>query len=138
MTLALRHPGRYRSLSAFAPIVAPSQVPWGEKAFARYLGDDRARWRAHDACALLADGARFDGEILVDQGRADKFLAPQLQPERLDAACKAAAQPLRCVCRCYDHSYGLQSFVQDHWAHEQAWQPLMRCGRASMPGKGLL
>jgi S-formylglutathione hydrolase len=119
LTLALRHPGRYRSLSAFAPIVAPGEVPWGEKAFSRYLGDERARWRAHDACALLADGARFDGEILVDQGRDDKFLASQLQPERLDAACKSAGQrlTLRLHDR-YDHSYWfIQSLIEDHLRH---------------------
>ena len=86
LVLALRHPGRYRSVSAFSPIVAPSHVPWGEKALDAYLGPDRATWRDWDACALIAD-ARERLPLLVDQGDADEFLATQLQPERLRAAC---------------------------------------------------
>lgn len=119
LTLALKHPGRYRSCSAFAPIVAPSQVPWGRKAFPRYLGDDPVAWAAHDACALIAAGHRFDGTLLVDQGEADRFLASQLQPEHLEAACTAAGQPLRLRRHAgYDHSYWfIQSFIEDHLAH---------------------
>jgi S-formylglutathione hydrolase len=122
LTIALKHPGRYRSLSAFAPIVAPTQVPWGHKAFSRYLGDDRTTWATHDACALIATGHRFDGEILVDQGEADKFLANQLQPERLEAACAAAGQPLRLRRHVgYDHSYWfIQSYVEEHLQHHAA------------------
>jgi S-formylglutathione hydrolase len=122
LTLALRHPGRYKSCSAFAPIVAPSQVPWGQKAFPRYLGEDRAAWAAHDACALIAAGHRFAGALLVDQGEADKFLATQLQPERLEAACSAAGQPLRLRRHAgYDHSYWfIQSFIEEHLEHHAA------------------
>ena len=118
LTIALRNPGRYRSVSAFAPIVAPSQVPWGEKAFSRYLGPDRARWRAHDAVALIEDGARAD-EILVDQGGADNFLAEQLRPELLDAACAAAGIPLTLRMQPgYDHSY---YFISTFMAEHLAW-----------------
>jgi len=115
LTLALRHPGRYRSVSAFAPIVAPSQVPWGEKALSRYLGPDRAGWRAHDAVALIEDGARVDS-LLVDQGEADAFLAGQLRPELLEAACAAARIPLNLRRRPgYDHSYYfISTFMADH------------------------
>lgn len=118
LTLALRHPGRYLSLSAFAPICAPSEVPWGQKAFTGYLGPDRARWAEHDAVQLILAGARAP-EILVDQGLADQFLATQLRPERLEEACAQAGQPL--VLRRhagYDHGYFfIQSFVGDHLAH---------------------
>jgi S-formylglutathione hydrolase len=119
LTLALRHPERYRSLSAFAPITAPSQVPWGRKAFPRYLGADRATWNAHDACALLRAGHRFDGTILVDQGQDDKFLNEQLRPELLEAACREAGQPLTLRMQPgYDHSYWfVQSFIEDHLRH---------------------
>ena len=115
LTLALRHPGRYRSVSAFAPIVAPSQVPWGEKALGRYLGPDRAAWRAHDAVALIEDGARVDA-LLVDQGEADSFLAEQLRPELLEAACAAARIPLTLRRQpCYDHSYYfISTFMAEH------------------------
>lgn len=117
LTLALRSPGRFRSVSAFAPICAPSEVPWGEKAFSRYLGADRAAWRAHDAVALLEDGARVD-EILVDQGEADQFLAEQLKPERLEQACRAAGIPLALRRQPgYDHSYYfISTFMADHVA----------------------
>ncbi|MFO0744436.1 MAG: S-formylglutathione hydrolase [Myxococcota bacterium] len=116
LTLALRHPGRYQSVSAFAPIAAPSQVPWGEKAFAGYLGADRAAWREHDATALVGAGHRFPGEVLIDQGESDKFLATQLRPELLAAACQAAGQPLRLRRHAgYDHGYWfIQTFMQDH------------------------
>ncbi|MEA3032934.1 MAG: S-formylglutathione hydrolase [Sphingomonadales bacterium] len=115
LTLALRNPGRYRSVSAFAPIVAPSQVPWGEKALGRYLGPDRARWRAHDAVALIEDGARVS-ELLVDQGEADSFLERELKPERLRDACAAAGIPLALRMQPgYDHSYFfISTFMEDH------------------------
>ncbi|HEY6940572.1 alpha/beta hydrolase-fold protein, partial [Dokdonella sp.] len=110
---------RYRSVSAFAPIVAPIQVPWGRKAFPRYLGDDRDAWRAYDATALVEDGARFPGTLLVDQGDADAFLDVQLRPEFLERACRATGQPLDLRRRAgYDHSYWfIQSFVEDHLRH---------------------
>jgi len=119
LTLALRHPGLYASVSALAPIVAPSEVPWGQKAFAGYLGDDRAAWRAHDAVALIAGGAKLPGEVLVDVGLADKFLARELQPERLERACADAAQPLSLRRHeGYDHSYFfVQSFIEAHLRH---------------------
>jgi S-formylglutathione hydrolase len=115
LTLALRNPGRYRSVSAFAPIVAPSQVPWGEKALGRYLGSDRAAWRAHDSVALIEDGARAP-EILVDQGSADTFLERELKPELLEAACGAAGIPLTLrIQPGYDHSYYfISTFMEDH------------------------
>jgi S-formylglutathione hydrolase len=115
LTLALRNPGRYCSVSAFAPIVAPSQVPWGEKALGRYLGPDRTLWRAHDALALIEDGARLDA-LLVDQGGADDFLADQLRPELLEAACAAAGIKLTLRLQPgYDHSYYfISTFMEDH------------------------
>lgn len=115
LTLALRNPGRYRSVSAFAPIVAPSQVPWGEKALGGYLGADRAAWRAHDAVALIEDGARVP-ELLVDQGEADKFLAEQLRPGLLEAACANAGIALTLRRQPgYDHSYlFISTFMEDH------------------------
>ena len=115
LTLALKHPGRFKSVSAFAPIVAPTQVPWGRKALPAYLGDDPAAHAAHDACALIDGGARL-AELLVDQGEADAFLAEQLQPERLEAACTSASIPLTLRRHAgYDHGYWfVQSFVADH------------------------
>ncbi|HMG47754.1 MAG TPA: S-formylglutathione hydrolase [Allosphingosinicella sp.] len=115
LTIALRNPGRYRSVSAFAPIAAPGRVPWGEKAFRRYLGDDRAAWRGHDAVALIEDGARV-AELLVDQGTADDFLGEQLRPELLDAACAAAGIPLELRMQPgYDHSYYfISTFMEEH------------------------
>jgi len=115
LTIALRNPGRYRSCSAFAPIVAPSKVPWGEKALGRYLGEDRANWRAHDAVALIEDGARLP-DLLVDQGEADDFLAGQLKPELLKAACESAGIPLTLRLQPgYDHSYYfIATFMEDH------------------------
>lgn len=115
LTLALNRPGLFRSVSAFAPICAPSQVPWGRKAFARYLGPDGAAWRAYDACALLEDGRRAT-DILVDQGAADPFLADQLRPDLLQAACAEAGQPLTLRRHAgYDHSYFfVASFIEDH------------------------
>ncbi len=119
LTIALKNPDRYRSVSAFAPIVAPSDVPWGQKALPRYLGDDRATWAPHDACALIKGGAKFPGTILVDQGYADKFLEPQLQPERLDRACRDAGQALTLRLHAgYDHSYYfISTFMEDHLLH---------------------
>lgn len=117
LTLALRHPGRWRSVSAFSPIVAPSQVPWGQKALAAYLGEDPAAWRAHDAVALIA-GACERLPLLIDQGEADEFL-PQLRPELLRAACDAAGHPLTLRLHPgYDHSYYfIASFMAEHVAH---------------------
>jgi len=117
LTLALRNPGRYRSVSAFAPIVAPSQVPWGEKAFGLYLGPDRAAWRRHDAVALIEDGARVP-ELLVDVGDADPFIEKELRPKLLEAACAQAGIPLVLrLQRGYDHSYYfISTFMADHIA----------------------
>lgn len=118
LTLALRHPGIFASVSAFAPICAPTQVPWGEKAFTAYLGPDRAAWRKHDACALIEDGGRLP-HVLVDQGTADQFLDNQLKPELLKAACDKAGIPLTLrMQEGYDHSYYfIASFVEDHLRH---------------------
>jgi len=115
LTIALTHPDRFRSVSAFAPIVAPSQAPWGHKALGGYLGADRAAWRKHDAVALIADGARV-GDILVDQGEADGFLAEQLRPELLAEACAGAGIPLTLRLQPgYDHSYYfISTFMEDH------------------------
>lgn len=115
LTVALRHPDRYRAASAFAPIVAPSQVPWGNKAFGFYLGSDRLAWRRHDAVALIEDGARFSG-LLVDYGDADPFLAEQLRPELLKDACEKADIPLTLRRQPgYDHSYYfISTFMADH------------------------
>ncbi len=117
LTIALRHPDRFKSVSAFAPIVAPSQVPWGQKALTGYLGEDRAAWRAHDAVALIEDGARLPG-LLVDQGEADNFLAEQLRPQLLEEACRAAGIPLTLRMQPgYDHSYYfISTFMADHLA----------------------
>jgi len=117
LTIALRNPGRFRSVSAFAPIVAPSRVPWGEKALGGYLGPDRAAWRAYDACALIEDGARLP-ELLVDQGDADPFLAEQLRPELLRDACAAAGIDMTLRMQPgYDHSYYfISTFMADHIA----------------------
>ncbi len=118
LTLALRHPGRYASVSAFSPIVAPSQVPWGQKAFAAYLGEDRSRWLEHDTVALIAS-ATERLPLLVDQGDADEFLAGQLKPELLQAACDATGHPLQLRMQPgHDHSYYfIASFIGDHVRH---------------------
>ncbi|MFZ2872013.1 S-formylglutathione hydrolase [Zavarzinia sp.] len=115
LTVALRHPGRFRSVSAFAPIVAPARVPWGRKAFPAYLGADPAKWRRHDAVALIEDGARL-AEILVDQGTADNFLEGQLKPELLKAACDRAGIDLTLrLQEGYDHSYHfISTFMASH------------------------
>ena len=117
LTIGLRNPGTYRSISAFAPIASPLNCPWGEKALSGYLGDDRAAWREYDACALIEDGARAPG-LLVDQGTADQFLEEQLKPELLEAACSKADIPLTLNLRAgYDHSYYfISSFMADHVA----------------------
>ncbi len=118
LTIALKNPGRYRSVSAFSPIVAPSQVPWGEKAFGAYLGEDRETWKAYDTVALIAD-ATERLPLLVDQGDADEFLQTQLKPELLQAAAEAAGHPLTLRLQPgYDHSYYfIASFIGDHIAH---------------------
>ena len=115
LTIALKQPARYCSVSAFAPIVAPSRVPWGEKALGGYLGPNRAGWRKHDAVALIEDGARVP-ELLVDQGSADAFLAEQLRPELLEQACRDAGIPLTLrMQEGYDHSYYfISTFMADH------------------------
>jgi S-formylglutathione hydrolase len=117
LTIGLNFPNRFRSISAFSPIVAPSQVPWGQKALAGYLGDDRAKWRRHDAVALIEDGASVD-EILVDVGTADPFIEKELRPELLEQACAAAGIPLTLRRQPgYDHSYYfISTFMADHIA----------------------
>jgi S-formylglutathione hydrolase len=117
LTIALRNPGRFKSVSAFAPIASPLNCPWGEKALSGYLGSDRADWRAYDACALIEDGARVP-ELLVDQGAADAFLKDQLKLERLSEACDAANIPLKLrIQPGYDHSYYfISTFMADHVA----------------------
>ena len=118
LTLALRHPALFRSVSALSPICAPTQCPWGHKAFGAYLGDDRSTWAQHDASALITAGARC-APLLVDQGLADKFLVEQLKPELLEQACAAAGQPLTLRRHAgYDHGYFfVASVVADHVAH---------------------
>ena len=122
LVCALRNPGRYRSLSALAPICQPSACPWGEKAFSRYLGDDRQSWREWDACALIGTaGERLP--LLIDQGEADPFLAEQLRPEALAQACAATGHPLRLRRHPgYDHSYYfIASFIDDHLRHHASF-----------------
>ncbi|MEH6434848.1 S-formylglutathione hydrolase [Massilia sp. DD77] len=118
LVMALRNPTLFRSVSAFAPIAAPSRCPWGRKAFGGFLGPDTAAWEAYDASALMAGMAKapFPGGILVDQGLADKFLAEQLLPEAFEQACARAGQPLELRRHPgYDHGYYfIQSFVADH------------------------
>lgn len=117
LVLAQRHPGQYRSVSAFAPIAAPTRCPWGEKAFTGYLGDDRTAWARHDASELMAaSSCPFPGGILVDQGLADNFLANQLNPEAFEAACRKAGQPLTLRRHeGYDHGYYfISTFMEDH------------------------
>ena len=122
LTIGLSIPDRFRSVSAFAPIVAPSQAPWGQKALASYLGGDRAAWRKHDAVALIEDGARLN-ELLVDIGIADQFLAQELRPELLERACADAGIALTLRRQPgYDHSYYfISTFMADHlrWHSER-------------------
>ena len=121
LIVALKNPGRYRSVSAFSPIVAPSQVPWGQKALAAYLGADNNAWREWDATELVA-GASERLPLLIDQGDADEFLATQLKPKLLQAACAAAGHPLQLRLQPgYDHSYYfIESFIGEHIAHHAA------------------
>ena len=118
LVLALQNPELYRSVSAFAPIVAPSRVPWGEKAFSNYLGSDRTKWRAWDACELVRE-RKLSSRILIDQGTADKFLERELQPELFEEACRASGQELTLRRHeGYDHSYYfIATFVEDHLRH---------------------
>jgi S-formylglutathione hydrolase len=121
LTLALRHPDQFKTVSAFAPICAPTQCPWGHKAFTGYLGADRTRWQEHDATVLMQNQpiARYPAGILIDQGLGDKFLAEQLHPHLLEAACAAIGQPLTLRRHAgYDHGYYfVQSFMEDHLRH---------------------
>jgi len=121
LTLALRHPGLFKSVSAFAPICAPTQCPWGHKAFAGYLGADTTQWAAHDASALMSEcrTAPYPAGILIDQGLADKFLPTQLNPDLFEAACARAGQPLTLRRHAgYDHGYYfISTFMADHLAH---------------------
>jgi S-formylglutathione hydrolase len=118
LVVAFRNPDRYRSVSAFSPIVAPTRCPWGEKAFTGYLGRDRESWCRYDACELVAESG-WRRSVLVDQGLADDFLEVQLTPDRLSDACKAANVPLELRLQDgYDHShYFIASFMSDHIAH---------------------
>ncbi len=124
LTLALRNPGRFQSVSALAPICAPSQCPWGQHAFSGYLGADRSQWAAHDATLLMQNQphAPYPRGILVDQGLADQFLTEQLHPHLLEAACSAIGQPLTLRRHAgYDHGYYfVQSFIADHLRHHAA------------------
>ena len=117
LTIGLRHPEVYKSISAFSPICHPSDVPWGQKALSGYLGNDKAAWRSHDAVHLIEDGARAK-QILIDQGVDDQFLAEQLRPEKFEAACKAAGIKLTLRRQeGYDHSYYfISSFMAEHIA----------------------
>jgi len=121
LTLALRHPGAFKSVSAFAPICSPSRCPWGIKAFRGYLGEDESSWAAHDASLLMQaqTAPPYPQGILVDQGLADKFLDEQLKPELFEAACQAVGQPLTLRRQAgYDHSYYfIASFMADHVRH---------------------
>jgi S-formylglutathione hydrolase len=119
LVIGLRDPARWRSISAFSPICAPTRVPWGEKAFSGYLGADREAWKRYDASELIAGGARHQNPILVDQGDADGFLEGQLKPELLREACEAAGQTLELRMQPgYDHSYYfISSFLEDHLRH---------------------
>jgi S-formylglutathione hydrolase len=115
LTIALRNQGRYASVSAFSPICSPMNCPWGEKALSGYLGHNKEIWRRYDACALLEDGARLTA-LLVDQGTADQFLATQLKPHLLEAACARAGVPLTLhTHEGYDHSYFfISTFIESH------------------------
>jgi len=122
LTLHLKHPQRYRSVSAFSPIVAPSQVPWGQKAFTAYLGNDRSTWLQYDATELVSKQPS-KAHILIEQGAADAFLERELQPQRFVEAARSAGQPVTLRMRDgYDHSYYfIATFIDDHlrW-HAQA------------------
>jgi S-formylglutathione hydrolase len=120
LTLALRHPNTYRSVSALAPIAAPASCAWGEKAFSRFLGADRAGWLEHDASALMSKASKpYPHGILIDQGSNDQFLVEQLMPHKFEAACEQAKQPLTLKWRDgYDHSYYfISTFIGHHLRH---------------------
>ena len=118
LTISLRNPGRFRSTSAFSPIVSPLNCPWGEKALTGYIGADRTAWREYDACALIEDGARLP-DLLVDQGEADGFLEEQLKTLLLADACERAGQPATIrMHEGYDHSY---YFISTFMAEHMAW-----------------
>ncbi len=121
LTLYLKYPDLYKSVSAFSPIVAPTLVLWGQKAFKRYLGEDQDEWKKHDACTLMQNASPRDEypEILIDQGLADNFLEAQLKPELFEKVCKSAGQPLNLRLHAdYDHSYYfIQTFIDDHIDH---------------------
>ncbi|HKU06194.1 MAG TPA: alpha/beta hydrolase-fold protein, partial [Bradyrhizobium sp.] len=118
LTISLRNPGRFRSTSAFSPIVSPLNCPWGEKALTGYIGADRTAWREYDACALIEDGARLP-DLLVDQGDADGFLEEQLKTLLLADACERAGQPATIrMHEGYDHSY---YFISTFMAEHVAW-----------------
>jgi S-formylglutathione hydrolase len=121
LTIALKNPWRYKSVSAFAPIVAPTQVHWGQKALPKYLGEDRETWKNYDACELVRR-AQFAGTILVDQGDADKFLADELKPQLFEASCRETGQALTLRMQPgYDHSYYfISTFMEDHLRHHAA------------------
>lgn len=126
LTLYFRHKGRFASCSAFSPIVAPTQVPWGQKAFAAYLGSDQGKWNEHDATYLVSkdQAAAQNAPILIDQGGADSFLIEQLKPQLFEEACRTAGQKLTLrIHDGYDHSYFfIQSFIDDHLAwHKAQW-----------------
>jgi S-formylglutathione hydrolase len=118
LTMGLKSPETYRTVSAFAPIVAPMQVPWGQKAFSGYLGEDRKAWESYDATALVRSGRR-PTRILIDQGASDQFLKEQLRPELFVEACEATGQPFELRLQPgYDHSYFfIASFIEDHLKH---------------------
>ncbi|HEY6081796.1 MAG TPA: S-formylglutathione hydrolase [Polyangiaceae bacterium] len=121
LVCALKRPGQYRSVSAFSPIVAPTQVPWGRKAFTQYLGADESKWNEWDGCELIRAGGD-QLELLVDQGEADEFLSSQLRPDLLESACAAAKRPLRLRRHAgYDHSYYfISTFIGEHIAYHAA------------------
>ena len=119
LTIALKNPNTFRSVSAFSPIVAPTQCSWGQKAFTGYLGANRNQWQSYDATSLVQSGHLFNGTILIDQGEADQFLHDQLKPDLFEEACKAANQPILIRRHAgYDHSYYfIASFIKDHIRH---------------------
>jgi len=123
LTLGLKRPDLFKAISAFAPISAPMQCPWGQKALSGYLGEDRQAWRKYDACALIEDGARAPAGLLVDQGQDDQFLHTELKPDLLEAACRKAGQPLTLHRQPgYDHSYYfIATFMEEHlrWLSEK-------------------
>ncbi|MEM8936795.1 MAG: S-formylglutathione hydrolase [Pseudomonadota bacterium] len=122
LTIHLKHPDKFKTCSAFSPIVAPSQAPWGEKAFTNYIGDNRADWAAYDATSLLRERGPTSAKILIDQGTADQFLEEQLKPEIFEAAAQEVGQPAKVRRQNgYDHSYYfIATFIEDHLRHHAA------------------